>query len=298
MGVHLKEDQLLPDSPVFPEEDYKRAQTTRNAMPLLFEWYKWTGIVTSQVASIDPASPGYRELPRIHVAVLRGLLNRASRLMVANLRLASLQKHAEASRLLNRSICETGILVQWLVRMGNEDAFRRYLAKGLDAELRLKTNIQQNIRDRGGEMLVIEQRMLATIDEMCALADLTEDDIKKTKPLPDLASMLQFLGHENLSYTVIQRLGSHAVHGTWPDLLAHYLEVESGTFVLTDNVIVPEGTEFVASATVVLEAVATFARFVLRDEEFSADLARVTEDAIAEIVRIHRLTAGSDYSAA
>lgn len=68
--------------------------------------------------------------------------------------------------------------------------------------------------------------------------------------------------------------------------------------MLTDNVIAPEGTEFVASATVVLEAVGAFARFVVTDEEFASDIAQVSRDAIDEIVRIHRLTSGDDYSAA
>jgi hypothetical protein len=67
--------------------------------------------------------------------------------------------------------------------------------------------------------------------------------------------------------------------------------------VLTDNVIAPEGTEFVASATVVLEAVAALARFVVTDEEFASDIAQVAQDAIEELVRIHRLTSGDDYTA-
>ncbi|MDP9194719.1 MAG: DUF5677 domain-containing protein [Acidobacteriota bacterium] len=298
MGVHLKEGQLFPDHPVFAEADFDRAKATGNAMHLLFEWYKWTGLVSNQIASLDPASPGYRALPRVETAALRGLMNRASRLMVANLRLASLQKHAEAILLLNRSICETAIVVQWLCHSGSGDAFRRYLAKGLDAELRLKVNIEENIRSREGQALVIEKRMLTAIAKLCELAQLSENDVRSTKPLPDFASMLRTLGHDDLSYTIMQRLGSHAVHGTWPDLLFHYLDLENDAFVLTDNVIAPEGTEFVASATVVLEAVAAFARFVVLDEEFAADIAQIAQDAIAEIVRIHRLASGDDYSAA
>lgn len=212
MGVHLEEGQLFPEWPIFAETDFDRAKTTGDAMPLLFEWYKWTGLVANQIASLDPSSPGYRQLPSVETAVLRGLMNRASRLMVANLRLASFHKHAEAIRLLNRSICETAVMVQWLCHSGSGEPFRRYLAKGLDAELRLKANINENIRARGGgQMLVIEKRMLTAIDNLCDLAQLTEADVKSTKPLPDFASMLRTLGHDDLSYTVMQRLGSHAV---------------------------------------------------------------------------------------
>jgi hypothetical protein len=298
MRVHLEEDQFLPEWPAFSHDDFDRAESTGDAMALLFEWYKWAGLVANRVASLDPASPGYRDLPRIEVAVLRGLLIRCSRLMLAILRLASFQKHAEAIRLLNRSVSETAVLVQWLCKLGIGDPFRRYLAKGLDAELRLKAHIEQNIRIRGGSVQVIEKRMLAAIAELCSLAGLTEDKIRTTKPLPDLASMFRTLGHEELLYTVVQRLGSHAVHGTWPDLLFHYLDVEDGEFVLTDNTVMPEGTELVGSSTLVLEAVAAFALFVLREADIASELAQVTHDAIAEIVRIHRLTVGDDYSAA
>lgn len=296
MGVHLKEGQLFPDPPEFAEADFDRVKSTRNAMPLLFEWYKWTGLVATQMASLALDSPGYRKLPELEAAVLRGLLNRASRLMIASLRLASFQEHAEAIRLLNRSIGETAVIVQWLCHSGSGDPFRRYLAKGLDAELRLKANIEENIRNRGLTS-AIEKRMLQDIATLCKLAQLSEDEVRSTKPLPDLASMLRTLGHDDLSYTVMQRLGSHAVHGTWSDLLSHYIERENGVFVLTDNVVVPEGTEFLSSATIVLEAVARYARFVLLNEAFASDIAQVAQDAINEIVRIHRLTNGDDYSA-
>lgn len=298
MSVHLPDDQFLPELPTFSEADLEQVRVTGNAMPLLFEWYKWSGLVVNRVASLDPASPGYRELPPVQVAVLRGLLNRASRLMLASLRLASFQKHAEAIRLVNRSICETAILVQWLCKTGSDDSFRRYLAKGLEAELRLKSHIEQNVNAREGVALVIEKRMLGAIAELCSLAQMTVEEVHTAKPLPDLASMLRALGHEELSYTVMQRLGSHAVHGTWPDLLSHYLEVSDGGFILTDNVMAPEGTEFVSSSTLVLEAVAAFARFALRDEEFAMELGQLVDEALAEIVRVHRLTAGEDYSAA
>ena len=140
--------------------------------------------------------------------------------------------------------------------------------------------------------------MLAAVDNLCELAQLPESEVRATKPLPNFASMLRTLGHDDLSYTVMQRLGSDAVHGTWPDLMSHYVEIENDGFVLTDNLISPERTEFVASATIVLEAVAEFARFVVVEEEFASDIAGVAEDAIQEIVRIHQLTNGDDYKAA
>jgi Family of unknown function (DUF5677) len=296
MSVHLKEGDFLPEWPAFTPAQFDRASTTGDARPLLFEWYKWTGLVANRVASLDPASPAYRTLPAVEVAVLRGLLNRCSRLMVAVLHLASRQKHAEAVRLLSRGISESTVLIQWLCRSGSGGPFRQYLAKGLDAELRLKSQIEENIRRRGGAVQVVEKRMLAAIAEMCSLAGLTEDEVRQTKRLPDLASMLRALDHEELSYIVMQRQGSHAVHGTWPDLLFHYLEVDDGKFELTDNTVEPENGDFLGAPILVLEAVDAFTRFALGNADLATELQHITRDAITEIVRVHRLTAGNDYS--
>lgn len=297
MGVALKDGDLLPAYPEFEQEAFDRASATGDAMPLLFEWYKWTGIVTNQVACLQGDFVAIQPFSERELAILRGLLNRCSRLMVAVLRLASTHKHAEAVRLLNRSVCESALLVQWLCTSGTGESFRRYIAKGLDAELRLKNEIEKQVEARGGAILVIEKRMLAAVAELCSLGGLTPDEVRAAKKLPSLEAMLRTLGHDELSYVVVQRLGSHAVHGTWPDLLSHYLTVEDGEFVLTDNTIRTEGTELVASATLVLEAVSTFASTVLKEKGFAEDLAHDLSYAIAEIVRIHRLT-GDDYSAA
>jgi len=296
MSVHLNEDEFLPEYPANTQSQLDEAAANGDARPLLFEWYKWTGLVANRVASVGTSSGLLRDLPPVELAVLRGLLNRCSRLMGAILQLGARRRHAEALRSLSRGISESAIVVQWLCRSGSGEAFRRYLAKGLEAELRLKSQIEQNIRHRGGAMQVVEKRMLASIAEMCSLAGLTEDDVQKTKRLPDLASMLQAIGHDELSYVVLQRQGSHAVHGTWPDLLFHYLEVRDGQFELPDSVIEPEDGDFLAVPIFVLEAVDAFAAFVFADSEVANSLHEIASEAIARIVRIHRVAAGGDYS--
>jgi len=49
------------------------------------------------------------------------------------------------------------------------------------------------------------------------------DRVLTTKKLPDMASMLLDLGENRISYVVLERYGSHHVHGSWPSLRAHYL---------------------------------------------------------------------------
>ncbi len=108
--------------------------------------------------------------------------------------------------------------------------------------------------------------------------------------------MYRRLALPELAYTVMQRLGSHAVHGTWPDLLFHYLEDEQGTLVPRDNNAPAEDTELGAAAIFVLEAIDDFAQLVCVDAEFAADLGQAMKDTIAELSRLQRLKSGCDYA--
>jgi hypothetical protein len=80
-------DRLLPKQPAFPAELVEECRRTKDFRPILFEWYKYVGSLCNMVACLDLGSPAFRPLPSIHYAVLIGLLNRCSRLMVANVRL-------------------------------------------------------------------------------------------------------------------------------------------------------------------------------------------------------------------
>lgn len=297
MRVHIGPDDFLPTPPEFSDEEYARCKETGSVMPMVFEWYKWTGLAVNQVASLDPRSPGCRKLPQVHMATLRGLLNRCSRLMLAVLRLASSGKHGEATKLLNRSIAETATVVRWLCRENTPEAFERYLAEGLKSELKLKDDIQKNITELGGSKLVVEDRMVRAVDEMVSLAGMTEPQVRAAKPLLDLASLYRKLSLPDTAYIVVQRLGSHAVHGTWPDLLFHYLEQEDGEFVLRDNDVPADDTELANAAMFVLEGAADFATLLCVDAEFGVKLSQVMLDARDELVRLVNLKAPEDFSA-
>src|SRR5438876_144797 len=105
---------FLPAPPVFSNELVEQCQRDRDFRPILFEWYKYVGVLCSRVACLAPDSPTFRTIPPVHYAVLMGLLNRCSRLMVANIRLSCTRRYGETTRLLDRSISETAIKVRWL----------------------------------------------------------------------------------------------------------------------------------------------------------------------------------------
>ena len=187
--MNIVDDNSQSKYPIFSDELIEQCTKSRDFRPILFEWYKYVGIFCSTISCVSEDSPAFQKIPSVHYAVLIGLLNRCSRLMLANIRLSSTRKYGETTSLLDRSISETAIKVQWLCHKNNPDSFIRYLADGLKKDLILKEQIEQNIQNHNGNILVIEQRMLESIQSCLNLSGLSEHDVKSAKRLPDFASM-------------------------------------------------------------------------------------------------------------
>jgi hypothetical protein len=83
----------------------------------------------------------------------------------------------------------------------------------------------KNIESRGGNRLPIEERILTSIERMCTDSGLSILDVnKKYKDWGGgLKARLQYLELED-AYASVQRIPSHAVHGTWADLLVNHLK--------------------------------------------------------------------------
>lgn len=268
-------------------------------MPMLFEWYKFVGQLCIFFALIRRESPAVRYLPPIQYSVLTGLLNRCSRLMLANIALSHNGRFGETTALLDRCIFESCVKVMWLCHKGTDDAFRRYLADGLKTEVELAAEIKRNIAGRTeNRALVIEQRMLKSIERHMALAGLSADEIVETKKLPDAASMLSDLGHMRLMYVVGQRIGSHHVHGTWPSLLMHYLEEDDGSLVLRDHDCDTHPNQFVMIPLLVLSAMAAYIGFMLQLSEDIESMKRLIESVELEILKINSEMAEGDFDVA
>lgn len=212
-------------------------------------------------------------LPPSHYAVLVGLLNRCSRLMLSNIALSSNGRFGETTRLIDRCIAESAVKVRWLSAHGDE-GFTRYLAHGLKNDLILKAEIQANIAKRSGVRLVIENRMIESIDGCVRTSGLSQQQISGAKRLPDLRSMLDDLGIGSEAYTILQRMGSHSVHGTWADLVANYLRTDaSGEFRLRDHDVPTHHNQFVFVIIMVLGALKAFLLFMAGDP---SDVERLT----------------------
>lgn len=295
--MNFADESSLPQLPTFSDELVNECTNSKDFRPILFEWYKFVGIFCNIVACISPESPALRKIPPVYYAVLIGSLNRCSRLMLSNVRLSSTRKHGETTRLLDRSITETAIKIQWLCHKDNPDSFIRYLADGLKKDLLLKKQINGNIENRNGNILVIENRMLSSIKNCVDLSGLTEQEIIDAKKLPDFANMCDDLGFTDVFYTAIQRMGSHAVHGTWSDLIFNYLRHEDSKGLYPrDHDSDTQDVQFIVVIHVVLDAMKSFLNYVVSDKLEIKDFIATLEHVDEKIRDIQSLAWSSDFN--
>ncbi|MGY3388307.1 hypothetical protein ACVWW6_000898 [Bradyrhizobium sp. USDA 3311] len=280
----------LPRAPSFTDEEVRHCKEAGDYRPILFEWYKFVGSLNAVVAHIQRESPAFRPIPDKQFNVLVGLLNRCARLMLSNVALSHEGKFGETTAIVDRCIFESAVKIIWLCFDASSEKFTRYLADGLKTELEFKAKIEANIGAREGEALQIEKRMLTSISNHMAAADLTEAQISEAKKLPDLASMLSIIGFDRLIYITAQKIGSHHVHGTWPSLLFHYLEEEprgSGTFVPRDHNCSTHVNQFMFVPLIVLAALSAYINYVFESTDEAKAFCDLFESAEKEIMQVY-----------
>jgi len=295
--MNIADDNSQSKYPTFSDELIEQCTKSRDFRPILFEWYKYVGLFCNRISCISSDSPAFQKIPSVHYAVLIGLLNRCSRLMLANVRLSSTRKYGETTRLLDRSISESAIKIQWLCHKDNPDSFVRYLADGLKKDLILKEQIEQNIQNRNGSILVIEQRMLDSVQNCINLSGLSEQDVSNAKKLPDFANMCKDLEFNDVLYTAIQRMGSHAVHGTWSELVFNYLQYEDDQrFYPRDHEIDTQDAQYIVVIHLVLGAMEYFLRHVISDVPERSEIIATLNEVDGKIIEIQQLAWDSDFS--
>ncbi|MBU0560452.1 MAG: hypothetical protein KKG93_12890, partial [Bacteroidetes bacterium] len=199
----------FPNMPVFNNDTIEKCRRSKNYKPIFFELYKHVGIICNLFACVVPDTDAVRDIHKQHFEVLVGILNRCSRLMLANTVLSHEGKFGETTAIIDRCILESAINVIWLCKNNNNESFERYLADGLKSDLELESKIVENMNARDGKAIVIEERMLKSINRCINLSSLQKDNIPGIQRFPNMASRLNEIGYDRLLYTVIQRMGSH-----------------------------------------------------------------------------------------
>ena len=166
---------------------------------------------------------------RRNQAVCVGLLVRVYKLMMSVLKLSSGVEHGEVVQALNRCIIESTINLRFLLSRNDSELYDRFIKASLSADIELYNQIQSNITGRGGKQFVIEQGMLQSIKRLCELSGVAVEnvDLKAGAWGGSLKDKAEAVGI-GPGYVALQRIPSHAVHGTWVDLVKNHLTPKGG----------------------------------------------------------------------
>ena len=130
------------------------------------------------------------------------------------------------------------------------------------------------------------------------LSEIDRDAIESYPRLPTFETRIKNLHNENdeLSYTVIQRLGSHHVHGTWTSLLTHYLDEKDGELFPKDNIVSIHVNQFISVSLEVLEMLKDYINFITTENSIS-DFYLSKLDKIRDFLDSYRIEVrGNDFN--
>jgi len=294
----MREPFEVPQPPKFTADDLRRCRESGDYRPILFEWYKFVAGFCEFLASISQDSLAVREIEPLHYYALVGLLNRCSRLMLANVALSHEGRFGETTALIDRCIFESCVKATWLCHRNSADSFIRFIADGFKTDIEMKREIEANIAAREGQgTQKIERRMLLSFGQQIAFSGLTETQISNAKKLPDIAAMLEDLGYDRLWYIANQKMGSHHVHGTWASLRLYYLEENE------EGILRPRGhdcpthvEQYIVVASMVLDMGKAFINFIFDSQDAVVQMESFIEAIENKIKRLRREVFGDDFN--
>jgi hypothetical protein len=216
--------------------------------------------------------------------------------MLANIRLGATKQYGETIMLIDRSIYESVVIVRWLCLKDSDESFQRFLADGLRSDLILKDHIQTSVAGREGKALVIESSMLSSIQECIESTGLSEEQIRSISGLPDLFSMCHDVGLSERYYIGTQRMGSHAIHGSWTSLRGHYLrQDEDGKYYLRDHDVPPHENQLMVIPIMLLGTLKYFIEYVVPVDSHREPIDSIMNETISELEKLAQEIVSSDF---
>lgn len=165
-------------------------------------------------------------------AICVGLLVRIVKFMRATLAILSHgDELGEVILALIRCVGESAINLRYLILKNDDSLFDQYVKVSLGPEREMHDIIKENIEQRKGETWPAETRMLASIERLFKISGVKIEDVsrKHVEWGGHMRDRLKALDMEK-AYVVVQRIPSHAIHGTWVDLVLHHLEPKQAGF--------------------------------------------------------------------
>ena len=263
---------------------------------LCLQLYREAGAVCVLCASTDIEKKGSQWVFDQKQAICAGLLIRITKFMIAVLRLSEGQEHGEVIMAVNRSITESATNLRFLIFKNDEELFERFVTASLSTEREFYDLVMRRI-DQRGETLVIDERILKSISRV---ANLSGVDIEKLDPTfhdwaGGLRQRYEALGEPD-RYVTEERMGSHAVHGTWVDLVQNHLRPVNGGFVIDYDPTESDGQLQWPVAIVALEAAQAYLMEFFKGVPDTQVLFNRINDLTERTFAVG--TAGDDWSAA
>ena len=205
-----------------------KEQNPEKLNELVFELYKEALSVVNLAAHLLGDEAAAKGGWARNQAVCAGLMIRISKFMLVVTQLSATKNRAEVVHALNRSILESATNLEFLAAKNDAQCFEQFVKFSLGPERELYDLIQKNITARGGEARPIEKRMLESINRVCSAsgAKIEEVSQKYGDWGGGVRERLKAIDKEEL-YVGVQRIPSHAVHGTWVDLVMNHLDYDA-----------------------------------------------------------------------
>ncbi len=199
---------------------------------LLFDLYKEAAGLLTLTSASYAGHPGDTVKLARNQAICAGLLVRISKLMLSVIKLSSDIEHGETVQVLNRCIIESMVNVRYLLLKNSDAVYDKFVKNGLRPERELYDVIHENISSRGGERLAIEDSMLQSILDKCESSGVMVDEInvKAGSWGGSFQDRVKALGFGEEANAILQGIPSHAIHGTWMDLLNNHIIRGNGGF--------------------------------------------------------------------
>ena len=192
---------------------------------LVYELYKETGRLVCASSGAYFGHGGDSIAFDRNQAICAGLLVRIFKYMLSVAKLSADIEHGETVQALNRCIVESAVNLRYFLLKDEDATYDKFVKNSLVAERELYDIIQENVQARGGERLVIEQRMLNSIIETCDKAGVKPEEVnpKAGSWGGSFRDRLEALGYGWQAYTILERIPAHAIHGDWVDLVLNHL---------------------------------------------------------------------------
>jgi hypothetical protein len=210
--------------------DIASVKSRSEAEQAAFELYREATIVVTVASHLYEANGPSKFALNRNQAICVGLLIRIAKFMNVVLQLASTHSRGDVVLALNRCLTESALNLEFLVTTDSAKNYDEFVLFSLGPERELYDTIQENIQDRNGEVWPIEQRMLNSIERTCRVSGVRIDDVKVRNPDwgKNFRERLKQIGKEDW-YLHVQRVASHAIHGSWVDLVLHHIDFDGST---------------------------------------------------------------------